>query len=81
MKQPMNHYQKTAVLLVRCAATGAAGIGLLGVAYGTALQARGMVFRGDQLERLYAGYWYALVGIVLFLLAGPIGRLLGRGLE
>ncbi len=77
----MNHYQKLATVLVRCVGGLSATLGALGLLYGAALRAQGVPFSPDQAERFGASFWYIVVGIVVFLLARPIGRLLGRGLE
>jgi hypothetical protein len=76
----MNHYQKLAVLLVRCAGAAIAALGLFGAIYGFVVSV-GAELRPDQAERFHASFWYVLFGLVLFLLGRPLGRWLGRGLE
>jgi hypothetical protein len=77
----MNHYQKLAVLLIRCGGTAMGALGLFGSVYGTVLRGVGMEFRPDQAERYYASFWYVAFGLVLFLLGRPLGRRLGGGLD
>jgi hypothetical protein len=77
----MNHYQKLATLLVRCAGMATASLGLMGCVYGSVLLTRGAQFTPEQFERFTASFWYALVGVVVFLVGRPLGRLLGRKLE
>ncbi len=77
----MNHYQKLATILVRCAGMASAGLGLMGFVYGWVLIARGTQFTPEQAERFTISFWYVLLGIVLFFLGRPLGRLLGRKLE
>jgi hypothetical protein len=79
--EAMNHYQKLAIVLVRCAGAGAVALGVLGFVYGAALVARGTSLSPDQAERFGSSVWYVVFGLVLFLLARPLGRLLGRRLE
>jgi hypothetical protein len=77
----MNHYQKLATFLLRLAGTGIAALGLLGLAYGGSLLARGTSFSAYDWQRFNAGFWYLLGGSLLGLLGRPIGRLLGRNLD
>jgi len=77
----MNHYQKIATVLVRAAGAAAAAVGVLGFVYGTVLVARGTSLSPDQAERYGSSVWYVVFGLMLFLLARPLGRLLGRGLD
>jgi hypothetical protein len=77
----MNHYQKLATLLVRCAGMMALGLGLTGFVYGSVLLTRGRQFTPDQAERFTISFWYVLVGLVIFVAGRPLGRLLGRKLD
>jgi hypothetical protein len=76
----MNHYQKLATLLIRCLGTAVTALGILGILYGTVMRAFGTL-RPDQAERFNGSFWYALLGLVLYVLARPLSRLLGHGLE
>lgn len=80
-RHAMNHYQKIAIVLVRTAGAAAAAVGMLGFVYGTTLVMRGAPLSPDQAERYGSSVWYVVFGLVLFLVARPLGRLLGRGLD
>ena len=75
----MNHYQRTAILLVRFVATVAIVLGLLGLLYGAVLY--GPKFTAQQSERWISSLWYVGLGLALFVGSRPLGRFLGRGLE
>jgi hypothetical protein len=77
----MNHYQKLATVLVRASGMAMAVLGLFGLAYGVTFLARGASFSPDQSQRFNAGFWWLALGLILLLLARPLGRLLGRKLE
>ena len=66
----MNHYQKLATLLVRCAGMMALGFGLTGFVYGSVRLIRGTPFTPDQVT---ISFWYVLVGIVIFVAGRPLG--------
>ena len=77
----MSHYQKLATMLVRGAGIAALALGLLGLIYGAVLHARGVSLTAEQAERFGASVWYVVIGLLLFLLGRPLGRLIGRGLD
>jgi len=77
----MNHFQKLATVLVRVAGLANAVLGVLGLAYGAVQRASGRTLTPDEIERWGASFYWILLGVMLFLLARPLGRLLGRGLD
>ena len=77
----MNHYQKIAILLVRFAGAGSIAVGFLGFIYGAVLVARRVTLSPEQTERFGSSIWYIVFGLIIFFLARPVGRLLGRGLD
>jgi hypothetical protein len=77
----MNHYQKLATVLVRASGMAMGVLGLFGLVYGVVFLARGATFSLDQSQRFSAGFWWLGLGLILFLLGRPLGRLLGRKLE
>ncbi len=56
-------------------------MGLLGLAYHSLAAAVGSSLSADAQDHFAGAAWYLGAGILLFLLSGPLGRLLGRKLD
>ena len=77
----MNHYQKLATVLIRGAGITSVALGVLGFLYGVVLVTRGTTLTPEQADRLSGSVWYAVLGLILYVLGRPLGRLIGRGLD
>jgi hypothetical protein len=77
----LSPYEKLGVLVLRLVAILAVGMGFLVLAYHSLVSAIGASLPPDAQDRFSGSAWYIGAGILLFLLSGPLGRMLGRNLE
>ena len=77
----MNSYQKFAVFLIRVTGVVVAVRAIVGPVQVGLLRLLGVRGYDYPTERWLASLFWGVGGIVLVLLAKPIGRFLGRGLE
>lgn len=78
MPEKMNHYQKLAVIMLRCIGLGLACFGLLAATWRSYLTPPGTVFESLFMVAVLF-MLHTIPGMILFVGGGFLGRLIGRG--
>jgi hypothetical protein len=79
----MNIFQKIGIFVYRLLGVVCLFFGVSGIAYGLMLQSVGMPDSAGMTAgySLFSGAFYFVLGLALLLFSGPLGRLLGSGLD
>ena len=77
----MSHYQKLATLLIRFAAFLLVLFGLMGLLFGLYARLISGTLSPEFQERLTSSVLYLIGGVILFVLARLLGKVVGRNLE
>jgi hypothetical protein len=77
----MNSYQKFAVFFLRFAGFIIAAIGFMGPLFLAVMKVIGEQMPPFGIERWAGSIAWGIGGVLMVLVSGPLGRLLGRGLD